>query len=83
MNTRVFWEMRIFFSMALVLMSLALCGWADPTDRQVLELHQRWNAAVLGANDFNTLAPFMSKAGIEMPIRSRQAGGNGPSPYCL
>ena len=43
--------MRKLFTLTLLLGSLATCVGADPTDKQVLELHQRWNAAVAGAND--------------------------------
>ena len=40
-------------------------AWADPSDQQVLDLHQRWIAALAGANNFNVLTPMMSKASIQ------------------
>lgn len=57
--------MRKLFTLTLLLGSLATCVGADPTDKQVLELHQRWNAAVAGANDFNSLVPMMSKSSLQ------------------
>ena len=48
---------------------MALSAWADPSNQQVLELHQRWNAALAGASNFTVLAPLMSKASL------REIGG--------
>lgn len=57
--------MRKLLTLGLLLGWLAPCVGADPTDKQVLELHQRWNAAVAGANDFNSLAPLMSSGSLQ------------------
>lgn len=57
--------MRKLLTLALLSGSLATCVAADPTDKQVLELHQRWNAAVSGANDFNSLASLMSRGSLQ------------------
>lgn len=57
--------MRNLLTIVLLLSSLAPGVWADPADKQVLELHQRWNAALAGANDFNQLAPMMTKSSLQ------------------
>ncbi len=69
--------MRKLFTLALLLGWLAPCVGADPTDKQVLELHQRWNSALAGANDFNALAPLMSTSSLEeisgLDVKQQQA----------
>lgn len=54
-----------------------MCGWAAPTDKQVLELYQRWNTALAGASDFNGVTPLMSKASIQevakLDVKQQQA----------
>lgn len=70
--------MKKLFAITLALISLAMGAWALPTDKQVLELHQRWTAAVAGANDFNALAPMMSNASLQeissQDAKQQQAG---------
>lgn len=70
--------MKKLFAVTVTMISLALGAWALPTDKQVLDLYQRWTAAVAGANDFNALVPMMSKASVQeiasQDVKQQQAG---------
>ena len=70
--------MRKHLILVTTLISLALGAWATPSDKQVLELYQRWNATLAGANEFNALAPLLSKASLQQissqDVKEQQAG---------
>ncbi|MFN8610367.1 MAG: hypothetical protein U0931_22710 [Vulcanimicrobiota bacterium] len=60
--------MRLLSSSLILLGLLTGLSWALPEDQQVLGLYQQWCAALTRADNFNSLAPWLSRSSCQRII---------------